>query len=212
MRKRAGEQPALFDTGTTLPNGFVYRPEFLTREEEAELLGYFLDLPLEHPTTEEYAAKRRVMNFGWSFHVEEDRLVKGPPLPPFLAPLQRKVAKWLDIPVTRIVEALVTEYTSGAAIGWHRDNETCDVIIGVSLGSWCRMRLRPISSRTRGRRTRKDVIWINLEPRSIYVMQKESRWLYQHSIPKVEGLRYSITLRTLPAGMKTPARDFKRKR
>ena len=57
MRKRSGEQSTLFDVGATLPNGFVYRPEFLTKEEEAELLSYFEDLPLEHPVTEEYAAK-----------------------------------------------------------------------------------------------------------------------------------------------------------
>ncbi len=208
MRKRSGEQSTLFDIGTTLPNGFVYRPDFLTKEEEAELISYFGDLPLEHPMTEEYAAKRRIMNFGWGYDFEHERLVKGPPLPPFLAGVQRKVAKWLDIPMTRVVEALITEYTGGAQIGWHRDNESFDAIIGISLGSWCRMRLRPLSSRTRGRRSGKEVTWINLEPRSAYLMQNESRWLYQHSIPKVENLRYSITLRTLPADMKTPPRRY----
>jgi alkylated DNA repair dioxygenase AlkB len=36
-----------------------------------------------------------------------------------------------------------------------------------------------------------------LEPRSIYVIRGPARWQYQHSIPPVENLRYSITFRTL---------------
>jgi len=109
-----------------------------------------------------------------------------------------------------VVEALVTEYSPGSAIGWHRDNETFDTVIGISLGSWCKMRLRPINSRMRGaKRSTKDIIAIPLEPRSAYIMQSESRWNFQHSIPAVEGLRYSITFRTLPAGMETPKRNFR---
>jgi alkylated DNA repair dioxygenase AlkB len=192
---RAGNQRPLFDTGTSLPNGFVYRPDFLTSEEEAELLSYFLDLPFSHSRLGEYVSKRRVIGFGWGYDFREKKLVPGPPLPPFLAPLQRKVAKWLDIPSWRVAEALITEYTPGSAIGWHRDNESFEYIVGVSLSGWCRMRLRPLSWRDR---SREEVFALPLEPRSAYIMQKDARWKYQHSVPKVEGLRYSITLRTLP--------------
>lgn len=206
MRLHGSEQQTLFSHGIALPDGLVYRPYFLTLEEESELLGYFQDLPFEHPLTEEYAAKRRIINFGWGFDFKKQELVIGPPLPPFLQPLQRKVAKWLDIPVGRIVEALVTEYSPGSAIGWHRDNETFDTIIGISLGSPARMRLRPLQSR---RRTIKEITSLTLESRSAYCMQGESRWNFQHSIPCVESLRYSITFRTLPAHYTTPPRTFR---
>ena len=207
--KRAGNQLLLFDAGTTLPNGFVYRPNFLSEEEECELVGYFEDLPFEHSRLGEYTSARRVIGFGWGYDFRTERLVPGPPLPPFLRACQRKVAKWLDVPSSRVAEALITEYPPGAAIGWHRDNEKFESIAGVSLSGWCRMRLRPLRAESL-RRTPKDVIALNLEPRSIYLMQKESRWDYQHSVSSVEALRYSITFRTLPASFLIPRQSNNR--
>lgn len=204
--RRAAEQSTLFDTQQSLPNGFVYRPDFLTREEEAELLSYIPDLPLKHGEVDGYLSKRRMMGFGWRYDFANEKLVPGPPLPPFLTPYARKIAKWLNIPLWRVAEALIIEYPPGAAIGWHRDNETFEHIIGVSLVGWCRFRLRPIASRMRRRRHPKDVIALPIEPRSAYIMQKESRWLFQHSVAPVETLRYSITFRTLPAGVAVPKR------
>lgn len=205
---RAPAQATLFDTATSLPNGFVYRPDFLTPEEEAEIVGYIEDLPLSHSRLGEYVAKRRIIGFGWGFDFREHKLLPGPPLPPFLQPLQRKVGKWLDLPPARVVEALITEYTPGSAIGWHRDNESFDSIVGVSLSGWCRMRLRPLWRAAR--RHPREVISLPLEPRSAYLMQKESRWDFQHSIPRLECLRYSITFRTLPKELPTPRRQVGR--
>lgn len=202
----APTQSTLFETGSlSLPNGFVYRPDFLTEAEEGELLGYFLDLPFEHSRLGEYVAKRRLVGFGWGFDFRAKKLVEGPPLPPFLQPLQRKIGKWLDIPAWRVAEALITEYPPGAAIGWHRDNEKFESIVGISLSGRCRMRLRPRSWRLRGRmRDRSDVVVLPLAPRSAYIMQGESRWEFQHSVSPVTELRYSITLRTLPSSFPKP--------
>jgi alkylated DNA repair dioxygenase AlkB len=36
-----------------------------------------------------------------------------------------------------------------------------------------------------------------LEPRSVYLMRGPARWQYEHSIPPVDELRYSLTFRTL---------------
>ncbi len=196
---RASTQRLLFDTGTSLPNGLVYRPDFITEEEEAELLGYFTDLPFSHSRLGEYIAKRRVIGFGWGYDFRERKLIPGPPLPPFLQPLQRKIAKWLDIPVSRVAEALITEYPAGTGIGWHKDNEKFEHIVGVSLGSFATFRLRPLSPRTRrAKRNPREVVSISVEPRSAYLMQKAARHDYQHSVRKVGALRYSITFRTLP--------------
>lgn len=196
---RSATQTKLFDIPVTLPSGFVYHPDFLTREEEAELVGYIEDLPLRHSVGNEgYEAKRRIMHFGWSYDFEKSALICGPKLPHWLQPVARKIAKWVDIPKDCVVEALITEYPEGAAIGWHRDNESFEHVVGVSLSGWCRLRLRPIRSRFRYR-SAQDVVAVEVEPRSAYLMQHESRWSYQHSIPPVQSLRYSITFRTLPA-------------
>lgn len=194
---RSASQTKLFDTQASLPSGFVYRPNFLTLEEERELVGYIEDLPLRHATDGEgHTARRRIMHFGWSYDFDAGKLIPGPSLPSWLTKTTRKIAKWIDIPHTSIVETLITEYPEGAAIGWHRDNETFEHIIGISLSGWCRLRLRPLKSRFR--RSIEDVTSLHIEPRSAYLMQKDSRWLCQHSIPPVPALRYSITFRTLP--------------
>lgn len=192
-------QSPLFDSGASLPNGFVYRPNFLTPEEEVDLVAWIEDLPLEHGRLGEYIAKRRVIGFGWGYDFRTHTLVPGPPLPPPVQPIARKIAKWLDIPYRRVAEALITEYPPGAAIGWHRDNESFEHIVGISLSGWCHMRLRPLSWRVRGRRrTREDVVVVPLAPCSAYLMQKDARWEFQHSVAAVPALRYSITFRTLP--------------
>jgi alkylated DNA repair dioxygenase AlkB len=195
-------QAALFpELPCAMPGGFCAREEFVTREEEARLAGYLEHLPLAHPTTDGYPAKRRVFGFGWSYDFEKDAFVPGPPLPPFLLPLARRAAKWADIPATRVVEALVTEYPPGSAIGWHRDNERFEHVIGVSLMGGAEFRLRPLSpARGKGLRTASELRALWLPARSAYVMQGESRWEFQHSVAPVPALRYSITLRTLPSG------------
>ena len=188
---RSASQPKLFDTAEALPNGLVYRPDFLSTDEEEILLAYIQNLPLFHAPFREYTAKRRIMNFGWSFDFRKNKLIPGPPLPTFLHGTQRKIAKWLQIPPANVAEALITEYSAGTQLGWHVDNEQFEKIVGVSLGSWSKIRFRPLKNP-------KEIIPIELEPRSAYIMQNEVRWQWQHSVAPVPDLRYSITFRTLP--------------
>jgi alkylated DNA repair dioxygenase AlkB len=198
-----GEQQKLLDTSVSLPNGLVYRPDFLSPEEEEVLLVYLESLPLEHAryTVEEneYYSKRRHVGFGWGYDREREEFVRGEPLPRFLVPVQRKIAKWLGVSPARVVEALVNEYTPGSGIGWHRDRERFEHIVGISVGGWCRMRFRPLSSlNSRGRERTRAIVAVELEPRSAYIMQGDVRWSWQHSVASTEVLRYSITFRTLP--------------
>lgn len=193
MNARVGTQAKLFDTARHLDNGLVYRPDFISPAEEEEILDYIQFLPLEYAHFREYTAKRRIMGFGWGYDSRTGQLVPGPPLPPFLQGLQRKIAKWLDVPTGHIVEALITEYPPGTAIGWHTDRERFARIVGISLSGWCRMRFRPLSAMN----DRSRMVALDLEPRSCYIMQKEVRWRWQHSIAPTKTLRYSITFRTL---------------
>ncbi|HEY6894144.1 MAG TPA: alpha-ketoglutarate-dependent dioxygenase AlkB, partial [Rhodanobacteraceae bacterium] len=89
--------------------------------------------------------------------------------------------------------ALVTEYRPGAPIGWHRDKPAYGTVVGISLGSACRMRFRPWDMR----HDRNAAVALELAPRSLYVMRDDIRWRWQHQIPPVKALRYSITFRTL---------------
>ncbi len=203
--KRSGSQYTLLETGAHLENGFIYRPDFITPEEEELLVTFIEALPLHHATggdKGQYEAKRRHKNFGWSYDFENDRLIPGPPLPRFLQRFAHRIEKWMNLPRGRVVEALVNEYTPGTALGWHRDNESFEHVVGISLSGWIRMRLRPLEKKSA--KTPSKVTSLELEPRSAYIMQGDVRWKWQHSIAPSRTLRYSITFRTLPTGMRTP--------
>jgi len=54
------------------------------------------------------------------------------------------------------------------------------------------MRFRPYENQ----HDRNAVVALTLDARSLYVMQDEIRWRWQHSIPPARALRYSVTFRT----------------
>ncbi len=114
------------------------------------------------------------------------------PLPPFLVALQRTVADWLAIEPASFIHALVSEYRPGTPIGWHRDKPVYGIVVGLSLAGRGRMRFRPIYTSA----WRDAMVLLDLEPRSIYVMQGPIRWEWQHSMLPTKALRYSITFRT----------------
>ena len=58
-----------------------------------------------------------------------------------------------------IEQAMVTEYSVGTPIGWHRDSPQFETIIGISIASACRMRLKPYNEEGK-------VVSVMLEPRS----------------------------------------------
>ncbi len=92
----------------------------------------------------------------------------------------------------------MTEYPPGAPIGWHRDVPQFEDVVGISLASACRMRLKPYLTRTNAAPdARAKIVSVILEPRSLYALRGPARWQFQHSIPPVEKLRYSVTFRTL---------------
>jgi alkylated DNA repair dioxygenase AlkB len=90
-----------------------------------------------------------------------------------------------------LVHALVNEYPPGAPIGWHRDKAAFGQVVGVSLLSPCTLRFRRPDGSGWERRS------LTLEPRSAYWLAGEARLAWEHSIPPVEALRYSVTFRTL---------------
>src|SRR5947208_631206 len=97
--------------------------------------------------------------------------------------------------------SLINEYPPGAPIGWHRDAPQYDIVAGISLLSSCRMKFRPYvrpDARPSAEGVRRIATHeIHLERRSAYLMTGESRNAYEHHIPAVTTLRYSITFRTV---------------
>ncbi len=192
----------LFAAAAQLPEGFVYAPGFLDEPEEARLLDVIRTLPFEEARYKQYTARRRTVSYGSQYDFDANRLRDAPPLPAFLLPLRERVAAWAGISAERFVHALVSEYRPGAPLGWHRDVPQFDLIVGVSLGGRCRMRLRPY--RPQGGNRRQEVRVLELEPRSAYLIQGDARWGWQHSIAPTQELRYSITMRTADLSLSPP--------
>ena len=194
---RATLQHDLFDAPPALPDGFVYEPEFLTADEERSLVAAIADVPLEEAQYKQFTARRRTVSYGFEYDFSKNRLDTAGPMPDFLLPLRGKVARWAGLVPDDFVHALVSEYRPGAPLGWHRDVPNFELIVGISLGGWCRMRLRLYRPGERNRR--EDVIALDLAPRSAYTMRGPARWQWQHSVAPTKELRYSITFRTARA-------------
>ena len=185
--------PDLF--GLTLPAGFDYRAAFISASDETALLDGIATVVFSDFEMRGVVARRRVAFFGESY----DRAAAGP-LPEFLLPLRARVAGWARLDPEKFAMALINAYPPGAPIGWHRDAPQYDIVAGVSLLSACRMKFRPyVSPSAAGpsRSRRSATHEIVLDPRSAYLMTRESRTSYEHHIPPVAALRYSVTFRTL---------------
>lgn len=179
-----------------LPDGFHYREGFVTPAEESALTEEIGRVEFSTFEMRGVIARRRVAFYGQSYDAGS---APTPSIPQFLVWLRDRLAAWANVDPERFAMALVNEYRPGAPIGWHRDAPQYDIVAGVSLLSPCRMKFRPYftaSDRSRaGRRTATHQI--ELERRSAYLMTGASRTSYEHHIPAVSTLRYSITFRTL---------------
>ncbi|UQE03155.1 alpha-ketoglutarate-dependent dioxygenase AlkB [Bradyrhizobium japonicum] len=153
-----------------------YQPEFLSANEERALLADIETLPFREFEFRGFTGKRRTVSFGWRYDFNGGGLTRTEDMPEFLTPIRA---------------LLVTEYAPGAGIGWHKDRSVFGDVAGISLLSSCIFRLR--------RRTAKSFERNPLvaEPRSVYLFRSPSRTEWQHSIPGVESLRYSVSFRNV---------------
>jgi alkylated DNA repair dioxygenase AlkB len=120
-------------------------------------------------------------------------------LPDFLLPLRKRAAEFAGLEPLALEHALLIEYRPGAGIGWHQDRPQFGDVIGISLLAPCTFRLRRKINTTWVRRA------LTAEPRSAYLLRGASRKEWEHSIPPLETLRYSVTFRTVRKAVQKPA-------
>ena len=173
------------------PEGFRYEEELILPGEESSLVHKIEKLPLKEFKFHGYTGKRRVVSFGWHYDFGSFSLNRVEDVPDFLKPVRTKAAAFAGLPPDLFPHVLITEYTPGTPIGWHRDKSVFEDVVGISLGSACRFRFRRKSGSAWERYS------LTLEPRSFYLLRGPSRTEWEHSIPAVETLRYSITFRSV---------------
>ena len=180
--------------GPALPDGFKYAPDLLGPADEAALLAHVRELPFRDFEFHGYTGRRRVVSFGWHYDFAERRLRKADDIPAFLLALREPAAAFAGLAPAALQHALVTEYAPGAGIGWHRDKAVFGEVVGISLLSPCVFRLRRAAGEGWER------VNVPAEPRSAYLLSGPSRTEWEHSVPPVGALRYSVTFRNLHGG------------
>jgi len=186
-------QTDLFAAPTGLPEGLRYHAEVLSVEEEEALARELQALPFKPFDFDGYLANRQVVSFGYRYDYDSRAIVEAAPFPSFLGSLRGKVAAVFDRPADAFRQVLINQYRPGAGIGWHRDKAQFDEVVGVSLLAPCNLRFRRKAGGTWDRAS------LKVEPRSAYLLSGPARTVWEHSIPALDQLRYSITLRTLAA-------------
>ena len=193
------EDLSLFDGPAKVPEGFIYHQNFISEDEERELIREIQKLNLAPFKYYQFTGKRRTVSFGWQYEFGKSEITTAPDIPAFLLPLRTRAGTLFNIDPGSLMQANVIEYSTGSPIGWHRDIPEFGVVVGISLGAACRIRFRKYSRVRSKNRKRDEILAMELQPRSTYLMRGASRELWQHSIPPVKELRYAIMMRTLRA-------------
>ena len=192
-------QPGLFCQ--PIIDGFLYREDLFSAAEEAAFVRAFEALPFKPFEFHGHLGNRRIVSFGFRYDYGGRRLQTAPAMPDFLQPLKEVAASFSGLAADKFAHALITEYAPGAGIGWHRDKPMFRNVVALSFLSSCRLRFR----RRAGERWRREDI--RVAPRSGYRLSGDARSIWEHSIPPVDALRYSVTFRDFEPGYTGPVDD-----
>jgi len=184
-------QLGLFSEPDAGPAGLHYQDNFIDSAAEWALIDRIGALPFQRFQFGAFEGNRRVAWFGYQYDYSQQGLTAAEPIPDWVAPIARQAEAWGSLSEGGVQQVLCTEYDEGVGVGWHRDKPHFDKVLGLSLGSSCKFRFRRRCGDTWQRYT------LEARPRSLYLMDGESRSQWEHSIPPVKARRYSITFRTM---------------
>jgi alkylated DNA repair dioxygenase AlkB len=178
-------------------NGYTYLPDFISEQEERDLLDIIDSQPWAT------SLRRRTQHYGYRYDYTRKTADKSDflgALPEWLAPLLRRLStEHFTIPPEQVI---INEYLPGQGIGRHIDCVKCfgETVASLSLGSTCTMELEKLD----GSKKESAI----LAPRSLLILLGEARYDWMHSIPanKTDSFngeilsrsrRVSLTFRTM---------------
>jgi DNA oxidative demethylase len=171
--------------------GLGYRQGFITPKEERGILDHLMAMDLAPFRFHGWTGNRKTQSYGWRYDFDDASFQPTEPIPRWLQPLRDRSAELAGVAQHEIAHALVARYDPGAGIGWHKDRSVFERIVGVSLNSPAKLRVRQRTDPGFRRFS------LAVEPRSAYLLSGEARREWEHSIVPGEALRFSITFRTL---------------
>ena len=179
----------LFDT--PLITGLGYREDMFSETEERALLARLGTMELAPFRFQGWLGNRKTRSFGWRYDFQDASFTPAEPIPDWLGAAREKAADIANVQPQDFVHVLLARYDPGAGIGWHRDRDVFEKVVGFSLNTLATLRFR--------QRTPTGFKRANVEvaPRSAYLLSGEARHDWEHSIAPGQELRFSITFRTL---------------
>jgi DNA oxidative demethylase len=181
--------PDLFDA--PLIAGLRYAEEVISEADEEALVDHLVATDLSPFRFHGWLGNRKTKSFGWRYDFDDASFSPAEPIPDWLEPLRRKAADFAGLQPNEFVHALLARYDPGAGIGWHRDRDVFDHVVGISLPSAATLRFR------RRKPGGFDRAKLDVAPRSAYLLSGEVRWDWEHSITPGGELRFSITFRAM---------------
>ena len=179
----------LFDA--PLIPGLRYADAVVGAAEQEQLIERLLATDLAPFRFHGWTGNRKTRSFGWRYDFDDASFVPAEPIPGWLDALRRTAAAFADLQPEDFVHVLVARYDPGAGIGWHRDRDVFDRVVGISLAAPATLRFR------RRRPGGFDRVGLDVAPGSAYLLSGEARTGWEHSITPGEQLRFSITFRTM---------------
>jgi DNA oxidative demethylase len=176
---------------TPLIAGLRYEDAVITEAEERRLLERLSALDLAPFRFHGWVGNRRTQSFGWRYDFDDASFTPTEVIPDWLLSVRERAARFAGLQAADFVQALLARYDPGAGIGWHRDRDVFEKVVGISLGTPATLRFRQRTGSS-FRRTSLEVA-----PRSAYLLSGEARHDWEHSISPGQSLRFSVTFRTL---------------
>jgi hypothetical protein len=185
----------------TKPRGLKLAYDAITPDEERELIALieasglsYLAYDADNP--------RSSTSYGWKYDFRNDCFVSCPPLLDGFRRIAQTAAAFAGVAPDDLAECLLNRYEPGAIIQSHLDKPVWDRVIGISLGTRATMNFRKAVDGGY------DSAEAELLPRSMYLLADDARYVLEHSLPPMQGTRWSVTFRTLSEeGLRRLARD-----
>lgn len=179
----------LFDA--PLVAGLRYQERLIDEAEEKALVAKLSELDLSPFRFHGWLGNRKTQSYGWRYDFDDASFTPTEPIPGWLDGVRSKAAAFAGLRPEGFVHVLLARYDPGAGIGWHRDRDVFEKVVGISLNTPATLRFRQRAGASFRR--------VNLEvaPRSAYLLSGEARHDWEHRIIPGESLRFSITFRTL---------------
>ena len=171
--------------------GLKYEKELISGANEERLIDRLVALDLAPFRFHGLIGNRRTQSFGWRYDFDDSSFTRTEAIPEWLQSVRERAAAFGGMTPEDFVHVLLARYDPGAGIGWHRDRDVFEKVVGISLGTPATLRFR---QRTADGFRRAS---LEVEPRSAYLLSGPSRWEWEHSITAGDELRFSITFRSL---------------